>query len=94
MWFAGTVAEAGVVSIRHDGGLITTYQPVAATVSTGDEVTGGNVIGTVEPGHPGCDAAACLQWGARRAEDRLAYLNPLLLVGKVTVRLKPVAGSS
>ncbi|WP_235900459.1 M23 family metallopeptidase [Lolliginicoccus suaedae] len=93
VWFAGSVAGAGVVSIRHEGGILTTYQPVATTVSMGDEIASGTVIGTVEPGHAGCEAAACLHWGARRAEDRLAYLDPLLLVGHVTVGLKPVTGS-
>ncbi|MBD8505497.1 M23 family metallopeptidase [Hoyosella sp. G463] len=89
VWFAGTVANAGVVSIRHEGGLLTTYQPIAATVRAGDEVATGTLIGTLEPGHAGCPAAACLHWGARRAEDRLAYLDPRLLLGLVAIRLKP-----
>nr|WP_243852690.1 M23 family metallopeptidase [Saccharomonospora amisosensis] len=87
--FAGTVAGRGVVSIDHEGGLRTTYQPLLPTVAEGDQVTAGQPLGTVVAGHPGCpqQVAACLHWGLRRGEE---YLDPLRLVlAGPTLRLKP-----
>ncbi len=89
--FAGVVAGKPTVSIEHDDGVITTYEPVRAGVRRGVRVRRGQVIGTIEAGHPGCAAAACLHWGARRGSGRAAdYLNPLALLGAVRVRLKPL----
>ena len=61
--YAGTVAGKPVVSVQHDGGLRTTYEPVHASVVAGRRVTKGSVLGTLAAGHPGCAAAACLHWG-------------------------------
>jgi murein DD-endopeptidase MepM/ murein hydrolase activator NlpD len=84
--FAGPVAGRGVVSVAHPGGLRTTYEPVTATVAVGGVVEAGAVLGTVEAGHPGCPAAACLHWGLRRGD---LYLDPLALLGLGRVRLLP-----
>lgn len=77
--FAGRVAGRGVVSVELTGTgdppLRTTYEPVRASVSKGDEVTPGAALGTVEP-TPHCDTP-CLHWGLRRAKT---YLNPLALL--------------
>ncbi|MEO9328773.1 M23 family metallopeptidase [Gordonia aurantiaca] len=89
--FAGEVAGRGVVSIAHPDGIITTYEPVTASVRRGSHVSRGEVIGTVGSGHAGCPAVACLHWGARRGAGRSAeYLDPLGLLGAIRVRLKPV----
>lgn len=79
--FAGTVAGRGVVSVRHADGLLSTYEPVTATVSAGAAVGAGSTLGTIEAiegslSH--CAPATCLHLGARRGED---YLDPLLLLG-------------
>lgn len=91
--FAGTVADRGVVSVDHPGGLRTTYEPVSVTVSAGDHVARGTQIGTMQPGHPGCAAAACLHWGVLRgpAHDR-EYLDPLRLLATARIRLLPIDG--
>ena len=86
--FAGRVAGRGVVSVAHTGGLRTTYQPVTASVTVGDVVTTGTPLGTLDVGHPGCPAAACLHWGLRRGD---LYLDPLALLGLGRVRLLPAA---
>ncbi len=83
LW-AGPLAGRGVVSVRH-GALRSTYEPVSARVSAGDEVAAGTVIGVLQAGHPGCPAEACLHWGLR-TDDR--YFDPFLLLG-ATVRLLP-----
>jgi murein DD-endopeptidase MepM/ murein hydrolase activator NlpD len=86
--FAGTVAGKPVVSIDHQGGLRTTYEPVTATVAAGRRITAGDPLGTVEAGHESCPVDACLHWGLRR--DRDDYLNPLPLVERTVIRLEPV----
>jgi murein DD-endopeptidase MepM/ murein hydrolase activator NlpD len=85
--FAGPVAGRGVVSVGHDGGLRTTYEPVRPLVRKGQDVGGGDVLGVLDPGHPGCAIVACLHWGLRRDDT---YLDPLLLVQPGRVRLKPL----
>ncbi|MGW1676772.1 M23 family metallopeptidase [Saccharopolyspora sp. NPDC002376] len=87
--FAGQVAGRNLVSIEHETGLRTTYEPVRPTVTVGDQVTKGQPIGNLEPDHPECTAQppkTCLHWGVRQ---RLTYLNPLRLLGMGHVRLLP-----
>lgn len=89
--FAGEVGGKSTVSLQHSDGLITTYEPVRPSVRRGERVSRGTPIGTALAGHPGCPAAACLHWGARRGAGRTAdYVDPLGLLGAVRVRLKPL----
>lgn len=90
--FAGEVAGKPVVSIRHEGDLRSTYEPVTAEVTVGSRVTRGTRIGVLEAGHTGC-AATCLHWGVRRESSGRAkreYLDPLGLLDLAPIRLKPV----
>lgn len=88
--FAGMVAGTPVVSVDHAGGLRTTYQPVRASVAAGRRVERGTPLGTLQPGHPDCPGV-CLHWGLRREHK---YLNPLGLLQRAPIRLKPVAPRS
>lgn len=89
--FAGTVAGKPVVSVRHPDGLLTTYEPVTASVAQGSVVARGSPIGVLTTGHDGC-RSPCLHWGARRGAGASArYIDPLALLGAIRVRLKPVA---
>ncbi|MFH9403327.1 murein hydrolase activator EnvC family protein [Streptomyces sp. NPDC017638] len=75
--FAGRVAGRGVVSLELRGtDLRTTYEPVRASVGKGDEVTAGEVVGTLEAG-PHCGPASCVHWGLLRGGT---YLDPLSLL--------------
>jgi murein DD-endopeptidase MepM/ murein hydrolase activator NlpD len=75
--FSGVVAGRGVVTVRHAGGLRTTYEPVDDRAARGTGVARGARIGTLArtPGH--CVPAACLHWGA---VDGDAYRDPLTLI--------------
>ncbi len=86
--FAGPVAGRSVVSLEHEGGLRTTYEPLIVHVTAGQRVAAGAVLGLLLPGHAGC-AGACLHWGARRGEE---YLDPLGLLGRGRLRLLPWEG--
>lgn len=84
--FAAPLAGRGVITVRHAGGLRTTYEPVLATVHIGARVIAGQPIGRLAAGHRGCPVGACLHWGLLRGE---VYLDPLTLVGAGRVRLLP-----
>jgi murein DD-endopeptidase MepM/ murein hydrolase activator NlpD len=86
--FAGLLFGRGVVVVAH-GTTRTTYEPVAASVAVGDVVTVGEPIGRLTADRSHCLPAACLHWGWIRDADG-TYLDPLLLVGEVVVRLLPL----
>lgn len=88
--FAGTVVDRGVVSVEHEGGLRTTYEPLTASVTAGAVVAAGQPIGTVQPSHPPCAPATCLHWGARLPDG--TYLDPMALLDPWRVRLWPWDG--
>ncbi|MDP9027834.1 MAG: peptidoglycan DD-metalloendopeptidase family protein [Actinomycetota bacterium] len=75
--FVGVVVDRPVVSIAHDRGVLSSFEPVSSALSAGDPVTRGEVIGTLLPGH--C-TSPCLHLGARIDG---AYVNPLLFLGGV-----------
>ena len=85
--FAGMVAGRPVVSVDHADGIRTTYEPVEPTVSAGDTVGAGQVIGTLLPGHRS-DGVCALHWGARTGPK--TYINPLRLLQPAVIRLKPL----
>ena len=87
--FAGHVAGRAIVVVDH-GSMLTTYQPVAASVHRGEDVARGEVIGTLAWFGTHCLPAACLHWGLLAGDD---YLDPLALVGGPRpVRLLPLEG--
>jgi hypothetical protein len=87
--YAGRLAGRGVVAVAH-GDLRTTYEPVTAAVSAGQQVTAGEPIGRLEsPGH--CLRTACLHWGLLRGDT---YLDPLSLLSGAPVRLLPLGGAA
>lgn len=74
--FAGVVVDRPVLTVRHDDGLRSSVEPVAASVAVGDRVTAGSVVGTVTADRSHCDPA-CVHWGVR---DGDVYLDPMLLL--------------
>ena len=87
--FAGRLVDRGVVSIDHGGGLRSSLEPVTASVVRGARVAPVQLVGTVDAGHPRCAPAVCLHWGVRLDGE---YLDPMLLLAPVRVRLLPWDG--
>lgn len=87
--FAGRLVDRGVVSLQHDDGLRTSLEPVTASVTIGQRVLAGAVVGTVQVGHPRCAPTVCLHWGIRLDG---VYLDPMALLRPVRVRLLPWDG--
>ena len=84
--FAGSIAGKPIVSIDH-GSVRTTYEPVITTLSVGERVALGQVIGILGAGG---HCRGCLHWGLREGKN---YLDPLLLLGGRGGRLRLVAES-
>lgn len=80
--FSGTVVDRQVLSLMHEGGLRSTYEPVVPLVQVGQVVSAGDPIATVAPGH----SPGPLHWGARF--ERNQYVNPLRMLTGPAV-LKP-----
>ena len=74
--FSGVIAGRGVVTIDHDGGLVTTLEPVDGEVIVGERVESGQRIGTASVG--GHAAPGTIHFGVRQDGE---YINPLLLFG-------------
>lgn len=83
--FAGSVAGTPSVSVDHGNGWRTTYLPVRASVSEGNHVRPGQLIGTLLPGH--CGADACLHWGLT---DGTHYADPGLFLDTPHITLLPM----
>jgi murein DD-endopeptidase MepM/ murein hydrolase activator NlpD len=80
--FSGVVAGRGVVSVRHPGGLRTTYEPVDERLASGAVVQAGDRLGVVSPASGHCAPLTCLHWGAVTARaDEQSYRDPLSLLG-------------
>ena len=95
--FAGPVAGDGLfVTIRHVGGLETTYSYLSGIeVAKDQEVRQGQVIGRSGEGHPGSGKPG-LHFGAKR-DGR--YIDPELLLMSFEdlsdlIRMLPLSGSS
>ena len=76
--FSGVIAGRGVITIAHQGGLRTTYEPVGQRLRSGARVHRGTPIGVISPTAGHCAPLTCLHWGAISAAT---YRDPLLLVG-------------
>ncbi|MBT1165088.1 M23 family metallopeptidase [Bifidobacterium felsineum] len=71
--FAGRVGGKDVVSIRHRGGVTSTFEPATTDLTLGSAVSRGEIVGTVEGDSDHCESH-CLHWGLKRGADD--YLNP------------------
>ena len=88
--FAGSIAGKPVVTVLH-GGRRTTYEPVVASVTRGDEVAAGDVLGRLVVTDSHCFPGACLHWGLIEGTGtEEEYADPLTLVGGGPVRLLPL----
>jgi len=76
--FSGVIASRGVLTVRHSGGLRTTYEPVDERLASGTFVRRGARVGVVSPTPGHCVPLTCLHWGAIAGQT---YQDPLSLLG-------------
>lgn len=82
--YSGVIAGVGMVSVTHESGLRSTYQPVLDRSERGDRVARGAVIGSLDVGGH-CLARDCLHLGAVRGRDGYVDPTPLLLGAELTL---------
>jgi len=76
--FVGTVVDRPVLTLRHPGGLLSSYEPLDSGLAEGAVVARGEAIGTVgRGGH--CDGS-CLHLGVRLDGS---YVSPLAYLGGI-----------
>lgn len=83
----GVLAGRGTVTVLHPSGVRSTYEPVRGSVTRGQVVAVGEVIGTLTTTGSHCAPEPCLHLGAIRDET---YLDPLALLAPGRVRLLPL----
>lgn len=71
------IAGRGVITVRHVGGLRTSYEPVDERLATGAAVHRGARLGVISSVTGHCTPLTCLHWGAISGQ---AYLDPLSLL--------------
>ena len=76
--FSGEIAGRGVITIRHAGGLRTSYEPVDDRLKSATLVHLGQRIGVIGAVAGHCVPLTCLHWGAITGTS---YLDPLSLLG-------------
>jgi murein DD-endopeptidase MepM/ murein hydrolase activator NlpD len=76
--FSGVVAGRGVITVRHAGGLRTSYEPVEARLTSGTLVHRGARIAVIGATAGHCAPLTCLHWGAISGQT---YRDPLSLLG-------------
>lgn len=73
--FVGTVVDRPVLTIDHGDGLVSSFEPVTASVSEGDSLEAGQEVGRIST-EPHCPTL-CVHWGVRENGE---YVNPLPFV--------------
>lgn len=73
--FVGTVVDRELISLEHDG-YLSTFEPVTSTLTEGEKVTSGQVIGTLSTS----SHCTCLHMGVRQGKD---YLSPLAMLASI-----------
>lgn len=83
--FVGKVAGRPVVVVRS-GEFSLSYEPVTASVTKGQPVVAGSVLGRLASSGSHCAPQPCLHWGVRRSGS---YVDPLAFVVGSRPRLLP-----
>ncbi|MCC3297112.1 murein hydrolase activator EnvC family protein [Arthrobacter caoxuetaonis] len=84
--FAGHVVDRPVLTVDHGGGLVSSFEPVASTLSPGEAVAAGQTVGLLDVRPPALDPpgtkqphcpGSCLHWGVRLDGE---YVDPLRFI--------------
>lgn len=91
--FTGRVVNRNLVSIRHENGFVTSYEPVCSPIRVNTRIGVNEVLGAIcgdESYASHCLPRLCLHF-SMRVENR--YLSPLVMLGQLSPsRLKPWDG--
>lgn len=78
--YSGSIVGVGIVSVTHDSGIRSTYQPVTDRIREGEHVMAGDQLGFLGGFGSHCLVRTCLHlgavWGKRDYVDPLLFLQP------------------
>ncbi|MCU1404413.1 MAG: family metallopeptidase [Glaciihabitans sp.] len=77
--FSGNIFGRGVLSIEHNNGLLSSYEPVISSLVKGEPVHRGQVVAEVAPPTTHCDVG-CLHFGVRLDGE---YVSPMNFFGLI-----------
>ncbi|MDQ3382226.1 MAG: M23 family metallopeptidase [Actinomycetota bacterium] len=86
--YSGVIDGVGIVTVKHEGGLRSTYQPVDHRAAKGTPVAQGEQIGVLDGSGGHCLLRTCLHLGAISGLD--TYLDPLLFLQEWQLSLLPL----
>ena len=82
VWFVRKVFQRNLITLIHEGGYLSEYEPVCSTLEKGQSVSSGQEIGSLCQGDQSylqhCASATCLHFSLRKDG---AYLSPMVLLG-------------
>lgn len=89
--FVGQVVDRPLISLSHQGNLLSSFEPVCSSLQIGQQVQRGDLIGEVceakDVYHQHCTSAYCLHFSIRRNGE---YLSPMWFTGELSAsRLLP-----
>jgi murein DD-endopeptidase MepM/ murein hydrolase activator NlpD len=83
--FVGLVVDRPVLSLSHNGQVVSSYEPVCSSLTVGEQVAAGQLVAEVcEPEQdyvPHCSDKLCLHFSVRRNGE---YLSPLWFTGDLS----------
>ena len=83
--FVGKVIDRQLISLAHDGELLSAFEPVCSQLNLGDVVSKGDLIGEIcaadESYQPHCEDMFCLHFSIRKNGE---YLSPLWFTGELS----------
>jgi murein DD-endopeptidase MepM/ murein hydrolase activator NlpD len=82
--FVGKVVDRPVLSLSHQGQVVSSYEPVCSSLAIGQEVVAGDLVAEVCEAEQGyvqhCLAVLCLHFSTRQDGE---YLSPLWFTGEL-----------
>ncbi len=83
--FVGKVVDRQLISISHEGELLSAFEPVCSRLNVGEQVSTGDLIGEIceadDSYQPHCEDMFCLHFSIRKNGQ---YLSPLWFTGELT----------
>lgn len=85
--YSGSIVGVGIVSVTHESGIRSTYQPVTDRIDQGEHVTAGDQLGLLGSFGSHCLLRSCLHLGA--VWGKRDYVDPLLFLQSWEISLLP-----
>lgn len=79
--FSGRVVDRQVLTVTHEDGRRSSFEPVVDGLEVGSRVEAGQVLARVDSEVEHCPGVPCLHWGVREPGGPDSYVNPLLFLG-------------